>query len=84
MRPPSAGSGSKAWVRKNTPLTCTAKSASHCASVVDAKSATPSTSAMPVRDPYSALIPPRWITAVHLATSSRIRCANSAGVLPTG
>ena len=33
MRPPSAITGSRACVRKNTPFTCTSNKASNCASV---------------------------------------------------
>ena len=36
MRPPSAISGSSAWVRKNAPLKCTSTRRSNCASVVSA------------------------------------------------
>lgn len=46
--------------------------------------APPSMRAGAIGAPYSALIPPRWITPVHFDTSSFIRCANSAGLLPTG
>ena len=64
MRPPSASSGSSAWVRKNTPLTWTLNSRSNCASVVSAKLAI---------SPWPALLT-RWskrVAAPGLASAAR-------------